>query len=162
MSESRFNWAMVLVLLLTCAIAYINTLDGEWVWDDASSVLLHEHVQQPDHLLQLFREDQHAFGRGQGNFYRPLVSVSFMVDYYLAGGPSPETYGKQALPEVSPLLFHISNMFWHYCAALALLLLLHVLEAPRFVRGLVPLLFVVHPLHTEAVAYISEIGRAHV
>jgi hypothetical protein len=35
---------------------------------------------------------------------------------------------------------------------------LHTLNAPRFVQALVPLLFVVHPLHTEAVAYIS--GRA--
>ena len=158
MSEPRFNWAMALLLLLACGIAYINTLDGEWVWDDASSVLLHKHVQQPSQLFQLFREDQHAFGRGQGNFYRPLVSVSFLADYLLSGGPKPGEYDENLLPEVSPLLFHISNMFWHYCAALALLLLLHTLNAPRFVKGLVPLLFVVHPLHTEAVAYIS--GRA--
>lgn len=158
MSESRFIWAMALLLLLACSIAYLNTLDGEWVWDDASSVLLHKHVQQPDQLAQLFREDQHAFGRGQGNFYRPLVSVSFMVDYLLSDGPRPGEYAEDSLPEVSPLLFHISNMFWHYCAALALLLLLHTLNAPRLVKGLVPLLFVVHPLHTEAVAYIS--GRA--
>ncbi|MCK5861452.1 MAG: hypothetical protein KAH38_03140 [Candidatus Hydrogenedentes bacterium] len=158
MSESRFNWTIALLLLLACSLAYINTLDGEWVWDDSSSVLLHKHVQQPGKTFLLFSEDQHAFGRGQGNFYRPLVASSFMLDYYFSGGPSPDDYAAQTLPEISPFLFHLSNIFWHLSAALLLLLLLHFLKAPRFVRGVTPLLFVVHPLHTEAVAYIS--GRA--
>jgi len=158
MSDFRFNWTVVLLLLLACSLAYINTLDGEWVWDDASSVLLHKNVQQPSQILQLFREDQHAFGRGQGNFYRPLVATSFMVDYHLSGGPSPDEYEEHTLPEISTLLFHISNMFWHLLAAILLFLLLNSLGAPRFVKAIAPLLFVVHPLHTEAVAYIS--GRA--
>jgi hypothetical protein len=158
MSESRFIWAVVILICLACSIAYMNTLDGEWVWDDASSVLLHKNVQDPAKIMQLFREDQHAFGRGQGNFYRPLVSVSFLLDYLLSAGPKPGEYDENMLPEISPFLFHISNMFWHLCAAIALLLLLHTMDAPRFVKALVPLLFVVHPLHTEAVAYIS--GRA--
>ncbi|HDP33875.1 MAG TPA: hypothetical protein ENN29_02060, partial [Candidatus Hydrogenedentes bacterium] len=42
--------------------------------------------------------------------------------------------------------------------ALLLLVLLHQLGAPRFVKATAPLFFVTHPLHTEAVAYIS--GRA--
>ncbi len=158
MSESRFNWAVAVLLLLVCCIAYVNTLDGDWVWDDVSSVLLHRHVQQPSQFFQLFREDQHAFGRGQGNFYRPLVAASFMLDYYVSGGPSPDEYDTRALPEVSPFLFHVTNMLWHYLAALLFFLLLHQLGAPRFVKMAAPLVFVAHPLHTEAVAYIS--GRA--
>ena len=158
MSEPRFNWTLAFLLLLACSVAYVNTLDGQWVWDDASSVLLHRHVQQPGQLAQLFREDQHAFGRGQGNFYRPLVAASFMMDYALSGGPRPDEYDPRTLPEVSPFLFHITNMLWHFLAALLFLALLHRLGAPRFVKAAAPLLFAVHPLHTEAVAYIS--GRA--
>ena len=159
MSESRFNLAIVVLICLACSIAYVNTLDGEWVWDDASSVLLHKNVQDPGKVMQLFREDQHAFGRvGKLLLSTRLVSVSFMVDYLLSGGPKPGEYDESMLPEVSPFLFHISNMFWHLCAAITLLLLLFTIDAPRFVKALVPLLFVLHPLHTEAVAYIS--GRA--
>ena len=78
-----FLWTVALLLALACVLAYANTFRGEWVWDDASSVLLHKHVRDPGKFFQLFREDQHAFGRGEGNFYRPLVSVSFMADYWL-------------------------------------------------------------------------------
>lgn len=131
-------------------LAYANTFTGEFVWDDASSVLLHETVQEPSRFLQLFREDQHAYGRGQGNFYRPLVAATFMVDYALAtddAGADPH-----------PFLFHATSVSWHVAAALLFYALLTRLRAPRFVRAGAPLIYVLHPLHTEAVAYIS--GRA--
>ena len=157
-SEAGFRRLILLILLFACVLAYANTLTGEWVWDDASSVLLHKHVQDPGQFVQLFREDQHAFGRGQGNFYRPLVSASFMLDYQLAGGPAPTPSGTVKEADLSTLIFHVTNIFWHAAAALLFALMLRGLGAPRFVQLLAPLIFAVHPLHTEAVAYIS--GRA--
>ncbi len=137
-------------IALAGVVAYANTLPGEFVWDDVSSIVLHEHVQDPTKALQLFREDFHAFGRGQGNFYRPLLAVSFMIEYALAR-PQPGM-------EVNPTLFHIGNMAWHIAAALLLFSLLHRLRAPLFVAASVAVIYVVHPVHTEAVAYISGRG----
>jgi protein O-mannosyl-transferase len=138
-------------------LAYWNTLNNAFVWDDVSSILIHEHVQDPAKIGQLFKEDQHAFGRGQGNFYRPLLSVTFMLDYQLAtGGETPTRTG--GVPDISPLVFHISSILWHVFAALALLLLLARAGTPIFVQAATTLIYVAHPLHTEAVAYIS--GRA--
>lgn len=160
-ARTMLAWCAGAVVLAAACAAYLNTLDGEWVWDDVSSVLLHKHVQEPAKFFQLFREDQHAFGRGQGNFYRPLVAASFMVDYAISGGPSPETVAAsgRAYPEGLPtLVFHLSNMFWHAAAAAALLGVLLALGAPLAAAFSAALVFAVHPLHTEAVAYIS--GRA--
>jgi len=137
---------------------YLNTLQGEWVWDDASSVLLHRHVQDPSRFFQLFREDQHAFGRGQGNFYRPLVSVSFMLDYQLSGGPRPDPHQFRPPMDLSPRWFHVSNIFWHVLAGCLFYLLLVQMRLPVVPALLAALVYIVHPLHTEAVAYIS--GRA--
>ncbi|MFM1921692.1 MAG: hypothetical protein RLZZ303_3326 [Candidatus Hydrogenedentota bacterium] len=172
-------WALILAAGF---VAYANTLDGGWVWDDASSVLLHRHVQQPAWLLsawrsgemetpsmlgqmagafgQLFVEDQHAFGRGQGNFYRPLLSTTFALDYMLAADSqlfAPRAPGAPA-PEPGVFWFHVQSILWHLAAASALLAVLIRLAAPWPVRFAVPLIWVLHPLHTEAVAYIS--GRA--
>lgn len=148
----------MLGLVLAGLVAYANTVDGEWVWDDASSILLHKHVQDPGKLLQLFQEDQHAFGRGAGNFYRPLLSATFLADYALSHRSGLDEMHPGGYPDVSPFLFHVSNMAWHIAAALLLLALLTRLGAPRFVRAAATLVWLVHPLHTEAVAYIS--GRA--
>jgi len=158
MTERQFSSLMVVAVVSAGLVAYLNTFDGKWVWDDASSVLLHEHVQNPAHFFQLFREDQHAFGRGQGNFYRPLVAASFMADFWLSHDPAAGVQTAANYPDVSPFLFHLTNLVWHVAAALLLLALLGRLGAPRFVRAVVPCLYVLHPLHTEAVAYIS--GRA--
>ena len=151
-------WALAGLLAVLGLVAYGNTLNGGWVWDDASSVLLHKHVQDPGQFFQLFKEDQHAFGRGQGNFYRPLVSASFMLDYWLSYNPEKDAAPDLPYPGVKPLLFHLTSTAWHIAAAFFLALLLGRLGAPGWVQAATACVWVLHPLHTEAVAYIS--GRA--
>lgn len=157
-NENQFRVLVVCAVALAGLIAYSNTWGSEFVWDDASSILLHEHVKDPSKFLQLFAEDQHAFGRGQGNFYRPLVAASFMVDYALSRPPGSEPVGPAGVPQPSPFLFHVTNLAWHVLCSLMFFALLTRLDAPRFVRIAAPLIYVVHPLNTEAVTYIS--GRA--
>ncbi len=137
------------VVAFAAVLAYSNSFTNDFVWDDASSVLIHQDVQNPAHFLELFKYDQHRYGQGQGNFYRPLVSVSFMIDYALAGGRA------QA---VSPFIFHVTNVVWHALAAVLLMILLTRLGAAWIVAAAVAVVYAVHPVHTEAVTYIS--GRA--
>ncbi len=139
-------------------VVYGNTLRGDFVWDDASSILLHRHVKDPAHILDLFAEDQHAFAGGQGNFYRPLLSVTFMVDYALARVGQPPIPPDTLPDDLSPALFHVSSIAWHAAAAVLLFLFLRRAGAPEAVQLIAATVFAVHPLHTEAVAYIS--GRA--
>ncbi|HIJ65778.1 MAG TPA: tetratricopeptide repeat protein [Candidatus Hydrogenedentes bacterium] len=158
LAESQFRALMIGAVSLVVIFAYSNTLSNGFVWDDASSVLTHKHVQDPSKLRQLFREDQHAFGRGEGSFYRPLVSLSFMADFALAYDGPKEALAAGRVPELDPFLFHVINTAWHIVASLLFFALLTRLEAPRFVRLTAPLLYAVHPLHTEAVSYISGRG----
>lgn len=172
LTQRQFAWFGALLSLMAALAVYANTLDGEFVWDDASSILLHRHVQDPGKFGQLFKENQHAFAAPQerigaepgaaperGRFYRPLLSVTFMLDFFLSHGPVPmDPAGEFRVPDVSPLLFHVSNILWHAAAAVLLFLLFLVMRAPRPVALAAALIYVVHPLHTEAVSYIS--GRA--
>ena len=154
MNTRQFAAVILSAIVLLGFLAYANTFTGGWVWDDVSSVLLHENVQQPSQIVQLFREDQHAFGEGQGNFYRPLLSVSFMIDFLLSYNAEVDLSPLTA----KPFLFHFTNIIWHIAAAALLFLLLVRIQAPRIIQAVTPILFVLHPMHTEAVAYIS--GRA--
>lgn len=139
-------------------VAYANTLSAGFVWDDASSILLHQHVKDLSKLPALFTEDQHAFAGGQGNFYRPLLSVTFAIDYAIARigqAPVPPT---EVPADLNPFVFHLSSTLWHAAAAMILLAYFRRLGAPLAVYLPAALIFAVHPLHTEAVAYVS--GRA--
>jgi len=157
LTPRQFSAAAIIAIVLAGAFVYWNTSTGEFVWDDVSSVLIHEDVKDPSRIGQLFTKDQHAYGRGQGAFYRPLLSLTFMADYAIASWGLPaRQLGR--VPDVAPFVFHLSSALWHIAAAIALFGVLVRFRAPRFVQAATPLLYVVHPLHTEAVAYIS--GRA--
>ena len=141
-------WMAIALIAGLGLLAYANTFAGEFVWDDVSSIVLHEDVKDPARFGDLFTHDQHRYGRGEGGFYRPLLSVSFMLDYRLArlGGLT------NGAPD--PFVFHVTSAAWHILAAGLFFAL-----AARFGTPLpAALVYVVHPIHTEAVAYIS--GRA--
>lgn len=139
-------------------VAYANTLSAGFVWDDASSILLHQHVKDPSKILALFTEDQHAFAGGQGNFYRPLLSVTFAIDYAIARVGKPPVPPTEVPKDLSPFVFHLSSTLWHAGATIILMVYLRRLGAPLAVYLPAAAIFAVHPLHTEAVAYVS--GRA--
>lgn len=157
-SEVPFRLFALFLLAVVVMTAYWNALTAGFVWDDFSSVLLHKHVQDPSKIAQLFREDFHAFGRGQGNFYRPLLAVSFMLDYAAARTASTGTVSAAGVPDISPFLFHLGNVFWHFLACAMVFGVLVRAGAPRGVGLGAALLYAVHPLHTEAVTYISGRG----
>jgi hypothetical protein len=155
MSEPRMKWLAVAAVICAGFLAYSNTLRNDFVWDDGSSILYNEHVENPGFFFQLYREDQHPFGRGQGNFYRPLLATSFMLDYQLAHKDAAADAARPG-SGISPVIFHVNNILWHIAVALLLLALLRRFKAPAFVWFAVPVLYAVHPLHSEAVAYISS------
>lgn len=97
---------IVIFLAVIVLAAYFNSLGNRFVWDDASSVQRNPYVQNTAYLPKLFVTDQHIAGRGQGNFYRPLVSTSFMLDFHLWGR--------------KPFGYHLTNTLLHLAVVLCL------------------------------------------
>lgn len=155
-SQTRIFSIWLIIFLGT--LTYINSFSGDWVWDDASSVLLHEHVQDPSKIAQLYLEDQHAFAGGQGNFYRPLLSTTFMLDFWLANQGPTIAESRNVLDSLNPLFFHVHSTLWHILVSLLMFVLLQKLKTPVYISLAAASIYVIHPLHTEAVTYIS--GRA--
>ena len=85
----------------------------------------------------------HVFSthRAASAYYRPLLLVSFIADYRLWG--------------LNPFGFHLVNILLHAAAAVVLYILaLRVTREPA-VSLVTGLLFALHPVQTEAVAWIS-------
>jgi len=137
----------VVLLGIIVLISYANSLGNGFVWDDVSSVQHNPYIQHIRHIPKLFVTDQHIAGRGEGNFYRPLVSLSFAADHAVWGLKNPFGY-------------HLTNVFLH-CAVVLCLYAFYVRVtggSDRLVPTTAAALYAVLPAHTEAVAYIS--GRA--
>ncbi len=83
-----------------------------------------------------------AFTTGLTGNWHPLTWISYMLDV--------ELYG------VTPGMIHMTNVFLHTINSLLLFLVLKNITGKTWRSGLVAILFSIHPLHVESVAWISE------
>jgi hypothetical protein len=129
---------------LSAALAlalYAVTLGGTFIYDDAVIIGLDDRVHHPRLWGQFWTHDW--FNGAVDNLYRPLVSQSFGLQWWLMGDRR--------------WAFHLVNIFLH-AGASAL-----VAELGRRLAGwraglFAGLLFAAHPVHSEAVAGV--VGRA--
>ncbi len=143
---------LVLLLFATLGFAiYAPALNGERVWDDHYLVGENPLFRSPVFAAEVFRH--HLFFESASTYYRPVQNLSYIADYWLWAG--------------EPLGYHCTNVALHVFAAWLLWLLLRRLlagllgESERireWCAFLVALVWLVHPAHNAAVAYIS--GRA--
>ena len=123
---------------------YSPALKGPFVWDDEHLILHNSYLRSWHHLPQLLSQDIAAGSGRRFGFWRPLQMLSYFIDYSI---------GKQ-----DPFGYHFVNILLHVLGAFALFWFLQVISGDRALSGIAALLFVSHPIHTEAVNYIS--GRA--
>lgn len=147
------TWLRLTALLLAAFVVHLPSLQGQLIWDDSYLIGESPFFRSPIFVLEVFR--QYLFLDSFSDHYRPVQNLSYMLDYLVWNG---NLYG-----------YHLSNIIWHGGAGVLLFLLLRRLlarwahtpdAARRFDTGafFVALLWVVHPVHSAAVDYIS--GRA--
>lgn len=141
MKRDRTLWAFGAICLLL-SVSYGSLAWAGFVFDDFPLVVNNTMIRDLGNLGLFFRTDLWAGADVEvaSGYYRPLVITSLAVDYALfgdwAGG------------------YHLQSLFWHLCGCVLLLALLR-----RWVHPLAALvgaaLFALHPLQSEAVAWIA-------
>jgi hypothetical protein len=133
------QWFPVAVAATAIAV-YLNTLLNAFVWDDLYLVVDNTHIKSLTSIPGLFTEA--LFPRTQ--YYRPLQAFTFAFDYRVwglaAGG------------------FHLTSALLHAAVAWMFYRLAARILRDPLAGVAAALLFAVHPLHTEAIAYLS--GRS--
>jgi tetratricopeptide (TPR) repeat protein len=154
-AKSRRTPSPLRTMLIPAAIIFVfslllygNTLRGEFVWDDQNLIVENSAVRSLDAgtLEKLFFENYWQAKDRLGGYYRPLVSLSYNIDYRLFG--------------MHPAGFHACNIIANAFACVLVFLLIHALFGNAVLAFLTALLFAALPLHTENVAWIS--GRTDV
>lgn len=131
--------------LLAAAVAaavYLPSLGNRFALDDGTIVEHNPAAHSVGAAVQAFGRTYWPPERGAGQ-WRPLVILSFAVDWQLSGG--------------SPAWLHAVNVAWH-AAATALLVPVLAAYVPVTAALAGAIVFAVHPVHVEAVANL--VGRA--
>jgi len=140
----KFLFLSLALIVLAGVLVYANSLGGQLVWDDETLVQYNPYIKDWSHLPKIFTSRLGSVAKEAGAFYRPVQTFTYLVDY--------------SLGRLNVFGYHLSNMIWHILAALSVFGLIRMLFRDGKLSLLTALLFVVHPIHTEAVSYIS--GRA--
>ena len=132
--------AIALIVVLGIA-AYFNTLDNGFHYDDEHSILENHHVRSLLNLPAFFLDPGTFSGLPQARMYRPVLLVTYALNYAVGG--------------YEPFGYHLVNLFLHL---LNVLLVWRLAGALGNGRGALcgALLFLLHPVMTEPVNYISS------
>lgn len=129
-----------------CAIAcviYIPSLFSQFIRDDHFQIVNNPQIQSWDYLPRLFSTHLWShLGTDQAvHFYRPLFSA-WMLAVNTIGG-------------LSPAWWHFSSIFLHAVTTFAVYKLCDNLLRNRVAALFAALLFAVHPIHVDAVSWVS-------
>lgn len=146
MAKSNIKlYFFIYVLILSCVfLAYFNTLNNPFIWDDDALVVKNPLIKEPHFYKKAFTSDLYYGISSASNFYRPMQTLSYIWDYYFC--------------QLDPKGYHLTNIFLQSIVSFLVFLLAHTLFNQTAIPAATALLFAVSPIHTEAVSYIS--GRA--
>lgn len=147
--ENKIAIAVTLIgILLVTWIPFRSTLDsGFTVWDDPDYVLYNTNV----HSLDL-KTVSYFFTHQSARNYHPLTMISLAFDYHLSKGN-----GGVVNLESDASVFHNVNLILHLLNVILVFAFIFLLTKRNIlIAAVTSLLFGIHPLHVESVAWITE------
>ncbi|MFH1867878.1 MAG: tetratricopeptide repeat protein [Candidatus Omnitrophota bacterium] len=150
--NNRSDLIAVILIIILGVVVYFNSLTGEFIWDDNSLVKDNIYIKDLSHITDIFIKgvDEHtgigssAISYSPIRFYRPLQIYTYLIDH--------------SLWKLDVRGYHLTNIILHILVSLTIYWLINILFNDRIISFLTAAFFIVHPVHVEAVAYIS--GRA--
>ena len=138
----RQGGGLCLALGLIVIVVYSGVLSVPFQYDDLHSIVDNPHIRNTENIPAFFSQPEMFSADPRSRMYRPLVLLSYAVDYRLhqddAGG------------------FHWTNLFLHTASTCVVALL--ALSFTNSLRGaaVAGLVFGLHPANAEAVVYVSS------
>jgi len=129
----------IFLLLLMVALAYLNALKNGFVWDDLNNIVNNNSLSGPVKLRDVFLNSA-----GPQVFYRPVPYLTIIFDHRLWGN--------------NPFGYHLTNFLFHLFNVILIFHIAARLADSHLIPFICAALFAVHPIHTEAITYIS--GRS--
>tara|TARA_B100000315_G_scaffold246044_1_gene272863 strand:+ start:1713 stop:3224 length:1512 start_codon:yes stop_codon:yes gene_type:complete len=142
MRKKEVTYSFLAIIIFLGFFSYTNIYQNNYVWDDL-------HFIKDNRFIQGFHKEIFTMPIGAGagpvnRFYRPMQQVAYATVYSLFG---PNLGG-----------YHFLSVFFHVGSAVLLFILIKKLFNKELLAFLTSLLWVIHPIHTESVTYMSGLS----
>ena len=139
--EKSNNRLYLIGTLVITALVYATSLQNGWIknWDDGKyifdQVVIHKFSFE--NIAKIFNINYFWAGN-----YHPLTTFFYAVEYSLVGE--------------SAFLYHLNNFIFHLANVFLVFVFIRLLTKRIEIAAFVALMFGIHPMHVESVAWISE------
>lgn len=136
------NWIPFVIIAGFGFILYFQTFFFDFSYlDDNVLILGNAHfLSSFSNIIQAFQIDIFNSIKELAAYYRPIFTLSFMIDYHLGS--------------IAPFIYHFTNVALHIMASSLLFIFLKKLEYRKVLAFLFSIIFLVHPVLTQTVAWI--------
>jgi hypothetical protein len=138
--RSELLW--LLPALVLGFLVYANALRGHFVFDDQLQVVRNTLIQDGSQYWRALTSDVwKGFGGGLSNYWRPSFVLWLILNF--------RSFGFEVLG------WHLASVLLHLAVVILAFGVLRRFAVSAPVAGAIALLFAVHPVHCESVAWIS-------
>jgi len=128
----------VSVVVIITAVAFFPSLFNGFVeWDDTAYLVANDAVKDPS-----LHNIKKIFTSSFVGHYCPLVIISFAVEYNFFG--------------LNPFAYHLTNYTLHLLVTISVFCFIYLISRRLSIAFIVAVLFGVHPIHVESVAWVAE------
>ncbi len=142
LTDKRFMVVLALFVSAMGFLMYSSSLNGEFIWDDHVLIETNDYVKDWSKTLRIFSENAASGAHLRSDYYRPLAIFTHLIDY--------------SIWRLNPLGYHITNVLLHILVSLLVYWLVFSIYNNRFLPLISCILFLVHPIHSGTVSYISN------
>jgi len=128
------DFICLLIIFLITFTVYSNTLFNDFVWDDHYFVF-REEIKDLSNIPSFFLNDVEGV-------YRPLRTAFYSLAYNIFGE--------------NPFFYHLFSLFIHISIIFTIYFFIKKITKEIFLSFLTALFFGIHPIHTEAVSFITS------
>ena len=125
------HYILIIILSLVGFGLYVNSLNGDFLIDDQDGILNNERIQD----VKIYFS----------NYFKLQLNVLYDVLRVFAWHISKD----------NPFYYHLLNILFHVSCVILVYILCNTLFSNKPLSFLSSLIFAIHPIHTEAVSWIS-------
>jgi len=142
------NLLFIIFMCTVVSLVYLNHFENGFYYDDIHTVNNNLNIRDLNNIPNFFVDGKTFSSLPLSQSYRPLVTTSLAVDYWIAGG-------------LDVFYFHLSSFIWFIGFGILLFFFLkHIFklylpsQKSYYLASFATLFFMVHPVQAETVNYI--------
>jgi len=142
--KSFSNYFVILLFVVVGFVLYVNSFHNQMFWDDDDFILKNQYIRDWQYFPKFFSENLIAGSGLLSDYWRPILLLIFSLEWHLWKNWAPG--------------YHFVNTSFHLADAILLFFILLYIFKNHTLALFTALVFLVHPLQTEAVTYVSGLG----